>query len=117
MKLRIFTGSIRLRLKQAEVKALAEGREVTESCLTLPVPLTYTLRPDATAAALTAQHDGSRLLLTVPAAWLDGWETDSRVGFESVYDGLQLLIEKDWKCAHPATPADNEDCFDNPVCQ
>lgn len=115
MKLRIHADSIRLRLKQPEVKSLVEGREVVETCPTLPVPLTYVLRPDPAVAALAAHSDGACLTIRVPSAWLAGWDTDSRVGFESNDGVIQLLIEKDWKCANPSTPKDNEDCFENPV--
>ncbi|MBL8238793.1 MAG: hypothetical protein JNM66_15320 [Bryobacterales bacterium] len=115
MKLRIHADSIRLRLKQAEVKALTEGGEVVERCATVPVALEYALRPDAHGAALTAESDGARLTVRIPAAWLVGWDGDERVGFEGDAGGVHLLIEKDFKCAMPATPKDNEDCYENPV--
>ncbi|MFN0102456.1 MAG: DUF7009 family protein [Bryobacteraceae bacterium] len=115
MKLRIHSGSIRLRLKQSEVKALIDGSEIVEICPTLPVPLTYALRSDPEIDRLVAHSDANRLTVKIPAAWLVDWETDSRVGFESTEGAIHLLIEKDWKCTNPSTPQDNEDCFDNPV--
>ena len=115
MKLRIHADSIRLRLKQSEVKALVEGREVVETCPTAPVALTYALRPDATVEALTARSDGARLTLHIPAGWLANWDTDARVGFESADGAILLQIEKDWKCTNPASAKDNEDCYENPV--
>ena len=111
MKLRIQACSILLRLKQSEVLALVEGGEVVETCPTLPVALRYALRPDAGVTDLSAEFDGGRLTVRIPAQWLIGWDGDERVGFES--NGL--LIEKDFKCALPAGPADNEDCYENPV--
>lgn len=114
MKLRIHGGSIRLRLKQSEVKDLAEGREVVEFCPTLPVALTYALRPDPSISALAAHSEGGRLTVLVPTPWLLNWETDDRVGLEGEAGGVQLLIEKDWKCSSPSFPQDNEDCFENP---
>ena len=114
MKLRIHADSIRLRLKQSDVKALVEGGEVMESCPTVPAALTYALRPDAAATQLTASFEGSRLTVTIPASWLTGWDANERVGFEST-DGLHILIEKDFKCTVPASPKDNEDCYENPV--
>jgi hypothetical protein len=115
MKLRINADSIRLRLKQSEVATLAAGGEVVESCPTVPVPLTYTLRPDAVVKTLTATADGARLTVGIPSAWLTGWDTDQRVGFEETDGPIHLLIEKDFKCANPSLPTDNEDCYDNPV--
>jgi len=115
MKLRIHADSIRLRLKQGEVKALTEGREVAEICPTKPVALTYVLRPDAEAGAIRAESDGARLTVVLPAAWLAGWDTDGRVGFEGDADGIHLLIEKDWKCTNPGEPKDNDDCYENPT--
>ena len=111
MKLRIQAGSIRLRLKQSEVKTLAEGGEVVERCPTLPVALEYALRPDADVSDLAAEFDGGRLTVRIPAQWLIGWEGDERVGFASA----GVLIEKDFKCAQPSAPADNEDGYENPV--
>ncbi len=118
MKLRIHADSIRLRLKQAEVKQLVEGGEVVETCPTLPTPISYALRPDSTVESLFVHSDGTRLTIHVPAAWLPGWDTDARVGFESAEGPIHLLIEKDWKCANPSFPKDNEDTFDGPTpCQ
>jgi hypothetical protein len=110
MKLRIQSDSIRLRLKQAEVRALAGGGEIRETCSTL---LSYALRPSA-GTDLSATSEAGLLTVHIPSAWLQGWETDSRVGFESNEGGLHLLVEKDWKCTNPADPRDNEDCFENP---
>ena len=115
MKLRIHADSIRLRLKQSEVKALVEGGEVLETCPTLPVALVYALQPDPQGAEMTAEADGARLTVRIPAAWLEGWDGDERVGFEGDAGGIHLLVEKDFKCAMPATPKDNEDCYENPV--
>ena len=115
MKLRIHAGSVRLRLTQSEVKALAEGREVTEVCPTLPVALRYTLRPDAVAAEMTCACDGSGVTVLVPAGWVAGWDADERVGFRAESGRVALLIEKDYKCAHPASEKDNEDCYENTV--
>jgi hypothetical protein len=78
------------------------------------MPLVYALRPDTTATALRVHSDGTRLTVHLPAAWLLGWDTDERIGFESS-EGLHLLIEKDFKCSLPASPKDNEDCYENPV--
>jgi hypothetical protein len=114
MKLRIHADSIRLRLKQGEVKTLVEGGEVTESCPTVPLPLVYALRPDPAASALSVSHAGGRLTVHLPSAWLPGWDADDRVGFSGNEEGLEILVEKDWKCAHPASEKDNADCFANP---
>ena len=115
MKLRIQAGSIRLRLKQSDVKALVEGGEVVETCPTAPVALRYSLCADPAVTTLVAHSDGLRLQVHVPAGWLAGWDTDERVGFESTGGGIHLLIEKDFKCSLPASPNDNEDCYENPV--
>ena len=115
MKLRIHADSIRLRLKQSEVKALVEGREVVETCPTVPVALRYSLCANPAVTSLVAHSDGMQLKVHVPAGWLAGWDTDERVGFESTGGGIHLLIEKDFKCSLPASPNDNEDCYENPV--
>ena len=115
MKLRIHADSIRLRLKQSEVKALVEGGEVVETCPTSPVGLRYSLCADPAVTSLVAQCDGGWLNVQVPAGWLAGWDTDERVGFASTEGGIHLLIEKDFKCSLPASSRDNEDCYENPV--
>lgn len=73
------------------------------------------MRPDAAASALGVSADGARLTVHVPAAWLAGWDTDTRVGFEDSTGPIHLLIEKDFKCANPSMPKDNDDCYENPV--
>jgi hypothetical protein len=115
MKLRIHADSIRLRLKQSEVATLVAGGEVVETCPTLPVAMSYALRPDAGVSTLTVDADGARLRVRIPAGWLANWDTDERVGFEEAGGPIHLLIEKDFKCANPSTPKDNEDCYENPV--
>jgi hypothetical protein len=112
MKLRIHGGSVRLRLKQSEVKAVSEGREVSEEC---PGVLRYGLRPEAGLAGFRCEREEGGLTVLVPAEWVAGWDVDERVGFGGEAGAVAVLIEKDYKCAHPATEGDNEDCYENPV--
>lgn len=115
MKLRIHADSIRLRLKQSEVAALCAGREVVERCPTQPVAVEYALRPDSQVDGLEVENDGKRLTVLIPMDWLGGWDSDERVGFENSGKPIQLLVEKDFKCANPSFPGDNEDTFDGPT--
>lgn len=114
MKLRLHEDSIRLRLTQSEVAALVQGGEVQHTCPTAPAPLVTILQSNSQASAITAAHDGSRLLIQVPSPLLAGWDADSRVGFAQSHGPLQILIEKDFRCAHPSDPAENKDCYPNP---
>ncbi|MBM3787485.1 MAG: hypothetical protein FJW30_24270 [Acidobacteria bacterium] len=111
MKLRVTSDSVRLRLKQSEVRTLVQGREVAESCAGL---LSYSLVP-FDGAQLRATGSNGHITIQVPAGWLPDWDTDTRVGFETSENGFRILIEKDWKCTAPSNPKDNDDCYENPT--
>jgi hypothetical protein len=105
MKLRIQDDSIRLRLTQVEVRRLAEAGEVRAETHVAPgSALVYRLRA-ADRADLGAALDGAEVTVFVPAAWVEGWPDDERVGFEGTQDvgdgrRLALLVEKDFDCLH-----------------
>ena len=50
-------------------------------------------------------------LAPIAAAWDSTRQATTLLSNEG---GLQILVEKDWKCTNPTDPKDNEDCFENP---
>ena len=101
MKLRIRGTTVRLRLTQSEVARFAEAGAVEE---TVPFPsasLSYQFRR---SNAFAADFKEGILTVTVPAEAAAAWTETEQVGIEFSTNGLNLLIEKDFQCAHG--PAD-----------
>ncbi len=124
MKLRLQANSVRLRLKQGEVKRLIEKGVVEESIRFFPgrEALTYRLELSESAAAPTARLKGSEVLVEIPAAPARQWAADAnQVGLEAIQpagadaaQGLTLLVEKDFACLD-GSDEQNADTFPNPL--
>ena len=107
MKLRIQGNSIRLRLTQAEVQHIAEGKTVKEHVSFgsgTPVFI-YALGVASEEAALTAHYQGHTMQVVLPPDTAHAWATTDQVGIEETLpvDGsgaLHVLIEKDFQCLH-----------------
>jgi hypothetical protein len=118
MKLRIKGDTLRLRLSQTEVAAMAAEGSVEDALHVAPdACLRYRLYADPEAAALGAVWNGSLLTIVVPAAWVGPWATGDGVGFEGTQDAglgrtLSILVEKDFACLHEAR--DEPDAYPNP---
>ncbi|MCW5835503.1 MAG: hypothetical protein KIS78_24085 [Labilithrix sp.] len=118
MKLRIRGDSIRLRLTQAEVTALAEGRSVQESTGFGPgSTLTYAIVVGA--PTLSAKLTGTRVEVAIPADVARAWATGDAVGVEGAQDvgqgrTLRILVEKDFACLTARPHEDDADAFPNP---
>jgi hypothetical protein len=125
MKLRIRGNSIRLRLTQAEVAALAEHGHVDESVSFVGGQmLIYALvcsdvgsRPRST---LTTTNFGARIEITVSADDVRKWAASQEtVALESsevltTGDALRILVEKDFACLTERPHEDDADAFPNP---
>jgi len=124
MKLRLQANSVRLRLKQGEVKRLIEKGVVEESIRFFPgrEALTYRLELSEAVAMPTARLKGSEVVVEVPAAAARQWAADAnQVGLESIQPagadaehGLTLLVEKDFACLD-GSDEQNADTFPNPL--
>jgi hypothetical protein len=119
MKLRIHGNSVRLRLSQSEVAALAENGKV-ESYIEFGKgsQLTYALSVREDVSEPEARFENSGLTVYVPKEQADKWINSDSVG---VTDGLsndgtgpQIIVEKDFTCLHKRAGVDDADTFPNP---
>jgi hypothetical protein len=130
MKLRIRENTIRLRLTQGEVAAIAEHGAVEAATHFGPATFVYMLRADLPAGAPLAasletvkgseNDEGStkvrmvvRAATDVVRAWALSEESEA-VGFEGNAGALHVLVEKDYACLKPRRGEDDEDAFPNP---
>ena len=126
MKIRIKGNFVRFRLTQSEVKALANGSNLSESTCFGPGEehtFVYALQAKNGIEDLQATFDGRKMTLFLPADAARSWHGDSRVGFENkqeVAPGifLEMLLEKDFACLDD-THEDQTDKYPNPnaACQ
>jgi hypothetical protein len=119
MKLRIKGPSLRLRLTQGEVRALADVGRVEEQ---VPfgggVSLTYRLSRDAAATRINARFAAGVLDIRLPEALAQDWCTSQEVTLtgsqEEAQPALRITVEKDFACLVPRTEEDESDNFPHP---
>jgi hypothetical protein len=121
MKLRIRGNSLRLRLLQTEVAALAETGVVSEKIsFGNSAALSYTVSSSTEAAEVSAQFTGNEILIVLPEKTVKDWANSGQVSIEKEQsagkDGntLKILIEKDFVCLERADDPDNMDAFPHP---
>ncbi len=118
MKLRLRGNSIRLRLSQTEVKALANGDEVVDTTgLALGKFLEFGIRPaDAKHVEILATPHGFFVL--APKEILSRWAASEDEGFEAKVPfsdsaTTQVVVQKDYACLKPRGEEDH-DTFTHP---
>ncbi len=119
MKLRIKGPSLRLRLTQGEVRALADAGEVQEEVpFGAGVNLTYRLSCDATATRISATFAGGVLEIRIPEAAARQWCASDEVTLAAIQEAaphpLRITVEKDFACLVPRTDEDESDNFPHP---
>jgi hypothetical protein len=121
MKLRIRGDSIRLRLTQSEVAALATGDTVEETTRFGPRPqdhLSYRLSSSTTATNISADYKQQSICITLPAQEVNHWAATDAVGISAEQPTgpgrlLHILIEKDFACL-TKREEDDGDAFPHP---
>ena len=119
MKIRIRGQSLRFRLGQTEVQALANGEVVEETIvLVRGVQHTYAIRP-AAVESIGLTVDGTAVTVALPKQEIAGWAETDAVGLSAklAIDGdtsLRVLIEKDFACIENESGESQEDAFPNP---
>ncbi len=104
MKLRLRGNSVRLRLNQREVEALAAGRVLSEGVL-FPAgnSFVYTLEPSSSSTPAASFRDGV-ICIRAPASTLREWAANDSIGLyfdiSGVGSSLKVTIEKDLECAN-----------------
>jgi len=116
MKLRLRGNSVRLRVNQREVAALAAGRALSEG-VRFPAgnSFIYTLEPFPASAPEASFRDGV-ICVKVPDSTLRDWATNDSVGLYFDLPGrgsiLKITIEKDLECVNE--PAEERDPYAYP---
>ena len=114
MKLRLHSGSLRLRLSQAEVAALGESGRVEENVRFAPdQALWYSVEcAEMTEPETTFEENFIRVKL--PRTDVKQWIETDQTGIEAKHGPLRVTVEKDFKCLHRDSPEDS-DSFPNPM--
>jgi hypothetical protein len=119
VKLRIRGPSLRLRLTQGEVRALADLGQVQEEVpFGAGVNLTYRLSRDTNATRISATFEGGVLEIRIPEAMARAWCASDEVTLAAVQEAapqpLRITVEKDFACLAPRTDEDESDNFAHP---
>lgn len=119
MKIRIKGNSLRYRLTQTEVRALADHGTISETTTFAEGQvLTYAIETRADLDNLDAEYQAHRIVLLLPEAWAKNWPEEDRVGFNyskplTADTSLFLLLEKDFVCLDEVAE-DQSDNYPNP---
>jgi len=119
MKLRIQGNSLRMRLSRSEVMRLNEKLIIEDTINFGTSKLTYILSVSQNVNTICAKYNGDVIEVKVPPAIARDWASTDRVSIsaDQMLDSaktLQILIEKDFKCAHNPAEA-NADAYPNPL--
>ena len=119
MKVRIYNGSIRVRLGQSEVADLVSKGALEERLeFSSQTALRYRIVTGGGGAGVTARFDGSRLEIAVSCDVLKDWAEGDEVSIHAEQDngagGLRILLEKDFACVHREGSAEDADTFPRP---
>ena len=113
MKLRTDGNSIRLRLRRSEVAEFTAGNSISKTIPFAEQPLRFSLEQGG-AADVAASFDGHTVRITVSSAAASQWTETAQVGMYGTYNGIELLIEKDFRRTTKITP-DDHDLYPNPA--
>jgi hypothetical protein len=122
MKLRIKGPTLRLRLTQAEIGALAQHGVVEEHVpFAANVSLIYRLKRDPAAREISASYRNGVVEIRIPEGTARHWCTSELVTLahaQPLPEGvLQITLEKDFACLTPRADEDEADNFPHPDAQ
>ena|SRR5450432_1317639 len=113
MKIRLFGDSVRVRLTQAEVEALAGGG-VIESIISFPGEA-LVCAVQASGDVVEAHYAAGRITIRVPSEGVAPWASSAEEGMYSRGFGFRVAVEKDYRCIHKPDAPDNAGTFPNPL--
>jgi hypothetical protein len=116
MKLRIQGNSIRLRLTQKEVTRV-RNQGLVESVIEFAPghSLAYLLEGSPNAETVSTTFDGRAIRVTIPMHQMTDWAESDQVGIEArSITGVELLVEKDFKCLHRSVEQE-PDAYPHPL--
>jgi hypothetical protein len=120
MKLRIKGDSLRLRLTQGEVRALAEQGMVEDRVrFGGGAGLTYRLRRDPKAGSMSASFGEGIMEVRLPEQAALSWSASNEVTLQGAQPAapgaeLRIVVEKDFACLTVREGEDESDNFPNP---
>ena len=122
MKLRLRGNSVRIRLTQAEVKALDETDRCEEAVKFGPTGthrFVYQVEAASVSRASVSMNASAQETIvkaTLPKMDVAKWAGGDDVGiyFEEPW-GLKVAVEKDFRCLDEKRDEDESDNFDNPA--
>ncbi len=120
MKLRMSGNSVRLRLSRSEVAQLERFSSVEDAVeFGGDCKLSYSLLVSAEINAVHASLNGGSIRVVIPSDMAQSWIATDSLTISAQQDigagkNLQILIEKDLKCAHKGL-VENEDSYSNPL--
>lgn len=117
MKLRIHKNSIRLRLSQPEVEKIGQGRSIMETLETgWDNNFSYMLWPMENCQDVAAEFEQNILKIYLPMNQAYEWANTEKVSIsQTSYNGVIILIEKDFQCLHKRAGEDESNNFPNPL--
>lgn len=121
MKIRIKDSTIRMRLSQTDIKSLyTQGEIISECRFGTDSIFRYSINTieKSIKDAICAYLVGSHIKVEISKEDARQWYKTDLIGFEVEMDngsqgGLQLLLEKDWKCMVDRDE-DQTDLYPNP---
>lgn len=113
MKIRIKGNAIRYRLTKKDVEYFSNNGYIEEIVDFGNQTLTYALQRYSQNSIL-AIFEKNKITLFMPVTMANEWYLTDKVGFESLNNGLSLLIEKDFKCLDNVAE-DQSDNYPNPL--
>jgi hypothetical protein len=120
MKLRIKGDSVRLRLTQSEVRALADEGAVEDRVrFGAGAALTYRLSRDASATGISASYANGTVEVRLPDRAAMSWAASNEVTLQGAQPAapgaeLRIVVEKDFACLSVREGEDESDNFPNP---
>ncbi|HVS75970.1 MAG TPA: hypothetical protein VHE11_03480 [Steroidobacteraceae bacterium] len=119
MKLRIKGDSLRLRLTQGEMRALAEQGEVDDRIHFPGGPaLVYRVRVDRHGQEISGSYNSNLIDIRIPEALAERWCGTDLVTLSASQTApageLRIVLEKDWACLAPREGEDESDNFPHP---
>lgn len=118
MKLRIKGNSLRFRLTKSEVEKLCASGYLEELISFGSNELTYSLKSSENVKEISAEFNGNKISVNIPASFIKDWDVNDIISFDSDKiisdkEKLYILIEKDFQCIEKTTE-DQSDNYENP---
>ncbi|MCO5948338.1 DUF7009 family protein [Mucilaginibacter flavidus] len=113
MKIRIKGNSLRYRLTRSDVDKFLTDGYIAETTDFGMQTLEYALQQNR-LNNLSAIFEGNKITVFMPKTMAQEWYVTDRVGFEWNANGLNLLVEKDFKCLDEVAE-DQSDNYPNPL--